>query len=67
VHGNKYQLQPPHVGFIAQVLLETEAIHILVNETERVCISRVNPDERYYVHISALKVAACANFIEKPL
>jgi len=64
---NEYQLQPAHVGFVPQVLPEVEAIHVLVDETERVCLGRVNPDERYYVHISAVKEAACANLVEKPL
>jgi len=42
---DEYQLQPPHVGFIPQVLLEVEAIHVLVDETEGVSLSRVHPHE----------------------
>ena len=67
MQGNGYQLQPPHVGFIPQVLLEVEAIHVLVDETERVCLSRVHSHERYYVYIPVVKEAACTNLILKPL
>ena len=67
MQGNKYQLQPAHVGFVPQVLPEVEAIHVLVDETERVCLGRVNPDERYYVHISVVEGVPCMSLAEKPL
>jgi hypothetical protein len=67
VHGNRYQIQPLNVRFIPQVLLEIEAVHVLVDETERMCLSRVHPHERHHVHIYAAKEAAYMNLVAKPL
>ena len=39
------QLQPPHIGFIPQVLPEVEAIHKLVDETKRMCVIRIDSNE----------------------
>jgi hypothetical protein len=35
--------QPPHVGFIPQVLLKVEVVRVLIDESEWVCLSRVHP------------------------
>ena len=67
VHKNKYQFQPAHAGFVPQVLSEVEVVHVLVDESERVLLSRVHPHERHCVHISVAKEVAYANFIAKPL
>ena len=64
---NEYQFQSPHVGFAPQVLPEVEAIHILVDKTKRVYLSRVHPHEWHHLHISVVKKGARANFIVKPL
>ena len=65
--GDEYQLQPPHVGFINQVLLQVQAVHILVDETERMCVGRVYPHERCYVYTFVVKEGPYVNFIVKPL
>ena len=65
--GDEYQLQLPSIGFVPQVLFEVEAIHMLVDKSKRVCLSRIDPQEWYYIHISVVKEAAHANFIVKPL
>ena len=65
--GSDYQFQPPHGGLIPQVLLEVQALHILIDETERVGLSRVNSYERYHVHTSALKEAMHLDLIVEPL
>ena len=67
MHGNEYQFQSLHTRLIPQVLSEVEAIHILVDETERVCFSRVHPYERYYIHIFVVKEATYESFVMKPL
>ena len=64
---NEYQFQSPHVGFAPQVLPEVEAIHILVDKTKRVCLSRVHPHERHYIHIAVVKEAPYVNFVVKSL
>ena len=46
VQENIYHLQSPHIGLILQVLLEIEAVHVLVDETEGVYLSRVCPHEQ---------------------
>ena len=63
---NKYHFRPLHVRLIPQVLLEVEAVHVLIDETERVCLSRVHANERYYVHIF-VKEAVHMNLVVKPL
>ena len=63
---NEYQLQPSRV-VIPQVLLKVEIAHVLIDKTERVCLGRVHPHERYYIHTFVLKEAAYVNFIAKPL
>ena len=62
-----YQLQPPRVRFVLDVLSEVEAIHVLVDEPERMYFSRVHPHERYYVHTSLVKEVGYMNFMVKPL
>jgi hypothetical protein len=37
--GNGYQLQPVHVRFTPQALPEVEVLHVLIDESERVCLS----------------------------
>ena len=49
------------------MLPEVEALHILVDETERMCLSRVNPHKRYYAHVSTVEEAVYVNLIGKPL
>jgi len=49
------------------VLLEVQALHILIDETERVSLSRVNSHERYHVHISTVEEAMYVDFIAEPL
>jgi hypothetical protein len=44
-------VQPPHVGFIPQVLLKVEVVRVLIDESEWVCLSRVHPHERHYCRI----------------
>ena len=63
----RYQLQPPHVWFIPQVLLEVEATHILVDQTEGACVGQAHSQERYCVHISIVKEVININFLGKPL
>ena len=67
MQGNVYQLQPPSIGFVPQVLFKVKAIHMLVDDGERVCLSRENPHEWYYIHIFVMKEAAYANLVVKPL
>ena len=62
-----YHLQLSHAGFIPYVLPEVHAVHILVNKTERVCLSRVHSHERYYAYTAIAKEGAHVNFVEKPL
>ena len=66
VQGNDYHFQP-HAGFPLQIPPEVEAIHILIDETERVFLSRVNSHERYYVHIPTVKDTMYASLIVKSL
>ena len=68
-HGemNEYQFQPPCVGFIPQVLLETEAVHILIDDTEWMCFSVEDPHERHYIHVSVVKEDTHANLVAKSL
>ena len=42
-------------------------MHVLVDETKRVCFSRIHPHQRYYVFILMVKESAYVNFIAKPL
>ena len=65
--GNEYQLQFLSIGFVPQVLFEVEAIHILVDESERVCLTRVDPHELYYIHTSVVKEGTGANFVVESL
>lgn len=67
VEGNKYQLQPPGIWFIPQVLFEVKAIHILIDEGERVCLGGVDPHEWYYINVSVVKEVAYAGLSIKPL
>jgi hypothetical protein len=67
VHGNKYQFQLAHVGFIPQVLSEVEVVHILVDESERVFLGRVHPHERHCIYIPVAKEVAYVDFVIKPL
>ena len=65
--GRAYQLQPTGVWLASQVLFEVQAVQVLVDETKRMCLGRVNAHERYYAHPFAVKEGPCANFIMKPL
>ena len=67
VRWNVYQLQSLYMGLIPQVLLEIEAVHVLVDETEGVRLSRVRPHEYYHAHASVVKEATHANLIVIPL
>jgi len=71
MQGSEYQLQPPlHTWLFAlQILLEAEALHPLIDETESVCPIpvQVNSQERHYAHTSTAKETVCFNFIAKPL
>ena len=64
--GN-YHLQPSYVGLVLHVLLDVQAVHIFIDETERVCLVRVHPHKRYYVYIPTAKESAHVNFVAKPL
>lgn len=66
VYGD-YHLQPSHVGSVPHVLPEVLAVHVLVDETEWVCLSRVHSHERYYVYTPIVKEDARVNFIAEPL
>ena len=66
-HGDEYQFQLLHVGLVPQALPKVEAVHVLVNETERVCLSRIHPHEWCYIHIFVMKEARYVNFIVEPL
>jgi len=66
-YGSEYQFQLPRVGFVPQILPQVEAVHIHVDETERVCLSRVHSQERCYVHVSVVKESPYVNFVAKPL
>jgi len=63
MQGNRYQFHPPHVWFVPQVLLEVEAIHVLVDEAKRASLSRIHPQERHYVHTPAVKETPYVNFL----
>ena len=63
---NEYQFQPPHVGFLPQVLLKVEIGHVLIDETEWVRLSRVHPHEWHYIHIAVVKEAPYVNFVVQP-
>ena len=65
--GSGYQFQRSHIGLIPQVLLEVQAVHILVDKTEGVSLSRVNSHKRYHIHISTAKEVMHANLIAEPL
>lgn len=67
MYRNEYQFQPPHVGFFLQVLSQVKAFHVLIDETERVCLGRVHSHERYRDHIFIAEEAAYVHFIVEPL
>lgn len=46
---------------------EVKTIHILVNKTEKVRLSRVHPHEGYQLHTPVVKEVVRVNFIVKPL
>lgn len=52
---------------VPQVLLEVEAVHELIDETEGVCLGRVRPHQRYYIHVSVAKEAAYPDLVTIPL
>ena len=62
-----YQIQSPFAGVILQVLPEIKAAHILVDKTERVWFSRVDPYEWYLTYVRVLKEAAYADLVVEPL
>jgi hypothetical protein len=62
-----YQLQPPHVGLIPQVLPEVEVVRVLVNESEWVRRGRIHSHERHYVYTPEAEEVACVYFVTKPL
>ena len=61
---NEYQLQPFYVGFAPQVLPEVGTLHGLIDETKRVCCSRIYPYEQ---RAGVGEEAGYVNFITKPL
>ena len=65
--GSGYQFQRSHVGLIPQVLLEVLALHIHIDETEGMSLSRVNSHEGYHVHISTVKEVMHVYLIAEPL
>ena len=65
--GNEYQLEPPGVGVIPQILSKVEAVHGLVQETEGVSLSRVHPNKRYDVHTSVVKEGPYVDLVLEPL
>lgn len=67
MHGNRYQFQPLCIGFILLILPEVQAVHILIDETERVHFSRIHSHEWHCLHISAAKEGAHLGLIGKPL
>ena len=67
MQGDKYQLHLPHVGIIPQVLLEVEAIHKLVIETEGVCLGRIHTHEEFYAHTLVVKEAPYVSLVAEPL
>ena len=64
-HG--HQLKPVCIGLVPQVPSKIEAFHILVDETEGVCLGRVHPYECYYVHTSVMKEGPYVKLIVEPL
>jgi len=62
VDGNGYQLRLIHGVLVLQVLSEVEAVHVLIDETERVRLGRVYPHKRYHVYI-LVKEDPYANFV----
>lgn len=67
MQGNKYQLQSSYIGFIPQVLLEVEVVHVFIDETKWNCIGRVRPHEPHYVHTPVVKEIVCMDLVAKPL
>ena len=66
MQGAGYQLQPRYVRLVPQVWVEVEAIQVFVDDTEGMCLGRVNTHKQYDIHPSA-KEAACADFVMKSL
>jgi len=71
MQGSEYQLQlhPCTSWFTLQILLEVEALHPLIDETERVFPIPVqaNSHERYYGHTPTVKEPVYLNLMAKPL
>lgn len=65
--GNQYQLQSILVWRAPQVLPHVEAVHELVDETERVSLGRVHSHEWRYVRLSLVEEGPHLNLITEPL
>lgn len=63
----KYQLQPPCVRFIPQVLPEIKIVHIPVGDTEGMFSGGKDPHEEHYFHACTVQKDAHADLIKKPL
>jgi len=64
---NGYQLHPPRVWFVPQVLPQVETVHVLVDKTEGVVLSRVYPHKWYYAHVLLVEEGPHVNLVVKPL
>ena len=54
-------------GFVLQVLSKIEVFHVLVDESERVLLGRVHPQEWYCICILVAKEVTYVDFVAKPL
>lgn len=64
-HG--HQLKPVRIGLVPQVLSKIEAFHILVDETEGVCLGRVHSYEWHYVYTAVMEEGPYVKLILEPL
>ena len=67
MNGNGYQIQPVHIVFVPQVLFEVEAVHVFIDETKRMCLSRVHTNEWHHVHALLVKEGPHVSFVAEPL
>ena len=62
-----YQLHPPDIRVVSQMLSEVQLIHKLENKGEWVFTSRIDPNEWYKNVVVVVETAACQRFLEQPL
>jgi len=60
-----YQLPPPDITVVSEILSEIEVFHELKYESERVLLCRVYPNEWYHALSRETSVRQC--FMAKPL